>query len=310
MTVLAYAIETNIATHHDFLEKLKDFCQAQGWTIDYFFTNVSWVSSGGGYDFVSGGGESFLEVTSSGYGSQILNFRLRSEAVGTDPDNEFIWLTPHLGEAIDYGDNDHPCRQNSWRTSSGYNKTGFKPTDIIRAWFFGNNKFIVAVAQFDNDYCTFLSFGTPELYNSAEAQGNFAGFTSTSDSAWYAKSDRLPFDSVVNCFYYNSMLDSGRIGNNLMFGASNEVLGHFGRYGKAITKNSFSNVRPMMKPMLFAKSPVDEIWRPFGTWQIFRVNTKDLWIGEKIKYGTEEYLTFPSCKGNSEKYRGMAVRIL
>ena len=69
MTVLAYEIHENLLTHHDAMEKLKDFASAQGWTIlDWRKNNSDWAWTGSQYDWVAGS-ESFLMIQSAGYGS-------------------------------------------------------------------------------------------------------------------------------------------------------------------------------------------------------------------------------------------------
>lgn len=310
MTVLNYEIKTNLIDHHDFLAKLKDFCFAQGWTIDDFRQNILWANTAPQYyDWVIGD-ESFLEITSSGYGAQTLNFRFRTESAKTDPQHEWLHLGAQNGIPIDHSSYLHPVDQGSWNISK---LLSLPPSAISQVWFFGNSKFILCAIKLADDYVTFLTFGSIELFDIADDEGNFAGYTfSAGDGKWYNKNDQIPFDfDGSNIYYDGGLVGYSRYACDLMLNTGNSFAGEFARgYGRTIVKNSYSEVRPAAKPNIFIKHISDDLWRPMGTYPIFRINTYDLKIGEKIKYGTEEYITFPDCRGNNERYMGLAVRIL
>ena len=59
----------------DILLKIKNFAQAQGWTVVSYLTNVQWLSDGDGTYSWQSGTEDFLELLSNGYGSQALRYR-------------------------------------------------------------------------------------------------------------------------------------------------------------------------------------------------------------------------------------------
>src|SRR3990172_4813489 len=97
MSLLNYVLYNDVANHHDFMLKLKDFCLAQGWTIVRFYQTIQWASIGGGlFGFVAGT-EDYLEVTSPGYGSQNLHFRFRMNNAGTPVNNEYLEQSAGLG---------------------------------------------------------------------------------------------------------------------------------------------------------------------------------------------------------------------
>lgn len=308
MTVLAYEVHANLADHHAFLEKLKDFCNSQGWTVDDFQSSVQWAWDGAKYDWLAGS-ESFLEVTSTGYGAQVLNFRFRTEATGADADSEWLQMGAQLGEAINTALSTHPVEQDDWNL---YRYTSFNPTTLPTVWFFGlDAKFVLAVVKFSADYCNFLTFGSPELFDTADDEGNWAGYSFSGLSKWYNKNDFIPFDVDSNNIWYDAnRVVTARQAINTTFTTANNFGGEFAKYGRMITRNDYSEVRPVIKPLVYIKHVADDLWRRLGTFPIFRIDHRGLKIGEKVTYGSEEYLTFPMNRGNDERYKGLAVRIL
>ena len=300
--ILDYRIVSNISSHHDFLEELKNFCITEGWTT-VWEPNSTWEWTGSQYDFVAGN-ESFLEVTSSGYGAQTLNFRFRTQHELTDPEHEWLDFGALLGEAIDYGSATHPVLQNHW---NHYTYLSIKPHDILKAWFFGNNKFILAVIKLDNSYITFISFGSPQLFDTTKTDCNFAGYTDTGSTKWYDRQGLCPFDHNYQCFFFQGGV--AEVGYNIMFSSDNNftTVGDFTKYSRLITQNSYSAVRPLMKPMIFAKQ-TSALWEPIAVFPIYRMDSRELLIGERITLGTEEYITFPNCY-QGQRYKGIAVKI-
>ena len=76
MTVLAMDIKVNVSSHHALLPEISTFAQTQSWTEVEANANKEWGSDGGGGFQFNAGSESYLALQSSGYGSQVLHYRL------------------------------------------------------------------------------------------------------------------------------------------------------------------------------------------------------------------------------------------
>lgn len=315
MTVLAETIKTNLATHHTFLLELKNFAQAQGWTVTDFRTNVQWALSGPTYDFLAGS-ESFLELDSTGHGSQALKFRFRTEAAGTDANNEWLQMGAFKsGESgFDVNSATHPVERVS-NGNSNWNPhryTGLKPTSIPRVFYYGNNKFIFCAIELTSTFLEFLSFGSIELDDTADDEGNWAGYinTSTSGREWYNQVQSTPLDERGD----NILYDGGAKGfNDSAFNVQftqgqphTTLTGDWFRYGTIIHQNGYSNVRALQKPGVFIKHNSDAKWRFLGNIPVYRINSSNIAIGEEITYGAQKFRVFP--QGKSIWTQGQAVR--
>ena len=308
MSLLAMDLQVNVTDHHDFLDKLRAFCLAQGWTIVDFQQNIKWQTGG----FVAGD-ETYLAVESSGYGSQTLHFRFRAEADGGDPLHEWLQMgaIDPANTTVNTGTSTHPVQQNDWNSERF---TSFIPSQMPRVWFFGNDKFVLAVAQFSTEFVQMLSFGTLELYDTSETEAIWAGYSNSSGTAssgkWYNFNNLNPFDREGDCIFYNGVKkSSGDHKINIKFSNTNAGSGGFGRYNKAVTKNSFTTLAPQLQPQIYIEDSTDGLWRRIGIFPIFRIDTTGMEIAKKIPLGVEEYLVFPNLK-NPDRVKGIAVRIL
>ena len=113
MALLNFQFQDALTGIHDYLEKLKDFAQAQGWTVDNFIQNTQWAFDTVDYQFISGT-ESFLQLSSNGYGSQNLVFRFRAENTGAVGDHEWLQMGAHKATTFDHSNSTHPDRD--WET--------------------------------------------------------------------------------------------------------------------------------------------------------------------------------------------------
>lgn len=311
MTVLNYRLVENVAGHHAFLSELKDFCEDYGWTVVRHLTNVQWKTTSP-QSFIAGT-ESFLEITSVGYGGQTLHFRFRMQNAGTDAQAEWLEKRGHLGNTTLQAVSTHPVDQTgAWDTSG--NKYLSIPTGTIPAvWFFGNSKFIFVVIKCDSTYCNFLSFGSLELiYGTGETEAQWSGYSNTTQTnrKWYDKNDECPLDKAGSNIYYNGTnKNSSDSGWDFMFTTGNGITnGKFGTYANMVVKNEYSDVRPLWKQMMWMKDTVDGLWFPLGFSPVYRIWHEGLQIGEKVTYGEDEYLTFPMCRLNERQY-GIAIQI-
>lgn len=302
MTVLDYEVHANLTDHHAVLAKFKDFAAACGWTIDVWEPSAQWAWDGSKYDWLSGN-ESFLEITSAGYGAQVLNFRFRTFATGADPNHEFMDIGAQHGEAINSALSTHPVNQNQWNT---YYRRSMYPGTTPTTWLFGNSKFLFAAIKMATDYCFFFTVGSVELFDEADDEGNFAGWNVGSGATeWYEKMDQVPFYQDSS-YYYNGVRVPTS-GNRLTIQFSGNSPGGGGPIcSRLITM--CNTVRPAQKPIVLILHS-DNIWRYLGTIPIYAMDVRGMKIGEHVKYGTEEYITFPNCRGLDEYYKGIAVRI-
>ena len=311
MSLLNWQLHHDVANHHDFILKLKDFCLAHGWTIVRFYQNIQWASIGGGqFGFVAGT-EDYLEVTSPGYGSQNLHFRFRMNNTLALPNNEYLEQAALLGNtALNTASGTHPITTGTGQWSNNtFRWTGIPTNPLPQVWFFGNNKFILAVIKCDADYCQFVTFGSLELYDAAQTQGNFNGQTQGGQDPWYNKGSVLPWNVNGENVYYNGARQPSANSQWSFTITTGDTLatGAFASYGRAVIKNDYSEVRTPFKQISYLKD-TDTLWFALGTCWVYRINHDGLAIGEKVLYGVDEYLTFPN--GRLARKIGIAMRIL
>ncbi len=303
MTVLNLTFHASINGAKDWLLKLKDFCVAQGWTLDDYQTSVDWNVGG----FVAGS-DDILFVSSNGFGSQNLFFRMKTTE-DADPDNTFVEIGGHLNNTIDTGSGTHPVENGNWNTST---IQGSFPDSIPAAWFFGNDKFICVVTKLDSTYVEYFTFGSIELVDTSETEGNFIGVSRTSSAQeWFDKTANNPFDNSSNTVFYNgAQKSSSDAGWNFHMLENNQFSNQkFFSYGALILQNDYSEIRPITKQIMYVEDSVDSQWFELGDSWVYRMKNNGLSIGETVKYGVEEYLVFPYTKQN-EAFNGVAFRTL
>ena len=304
MALLNYQVFDNVTGIHDFVEKLKDFALAQGWTVNDFIQNTQFQSGSG---FVSGN-ETFLQISSSGFGSQNMVFRFRAEASGTDPESETLTTGGHKTTVFS-NSGQHPVLQDDWNTSGG--QTSYHPSSIPMVWFFGNDKFIFSVAMHSNTILTFLMFGSVNLIDTSYTEGEIIA----SDSSlikWYTGNHRFPLDGLLWAYYNGAGNQSAGFNQRVRvsFSANSTTITTnraFASWGKSIeSNNDFSEKRAIVKPVMYFQDS-DDLWFPAGDVWLYRVYALDLPVGGEITFGSEKYLCFPN--GNVTFPFGVAVRI-
>jgi hypothetical protein len=306
MTVLNVELQSNLVDEKDWLEKLKDFCQAQGWTIDAYEQDKNW-QSGTGFVNGNGSGDDYLFVSSNGFGNQNLVYRMKTDRSNTANSN-FIEIGAFTTTVFSTTTNTNPVLQNdkfNLRTLA----IGLPSSTILRAWFCGNDKFIYVPTQIESDYVEHFSFGSVELFDPSETEGNFVGHTRTSSlQHWFLKNSAFPpFDSIDRSILYNGVGETDA-GTNYRLTANNTTnSGRFFGYGHLIVQNAFSQIRPLQKQLYYVQDDSDGLWFPLGQTWIYRINTTDLNIGEKLFYGSEEYIVFPFR--TPLQVMGVAVRV-
>ena len=62
-TVLNYEVNNNVSNPSNFIDKLKDFAIANGWTLFDQKKDLAWAWDGSKYDFVTASaGENYIEL--------------------------------------------------------------------------------------------------------------------------------------------------------------------------------------------------------------------------------------------------------
>jgi len=305
-------------TNFEFLEKIKDAMSAGGWTIDQFSNACQWqeTSPVGYYDFDTGN-EGSLIVSSSGYGSQTLHYRLRTLEHATLTDTAWLMLGAFRSgtETLDHTSAIIPFMQGNWNDRNS-NKSAYMsiPRAISKCYIFAYNKyFVVASIIVDSSYCLTLAFGSPELIDTAKTDCQFAGYNLDDGYSynWSAQLQKDPFWKADDSIYYNGSVPSSpdvayNIQNTSYHGDS--FSGTFHSYVNILnSENLYSDIQPLFKPMVYCKN-TSGYYEPIGTFPIFRAKfLSEYTIGQIKTYGTKKYRMFPS--GVASASAGFAVRI-
>jgi len=324
MAVLAHSIVENITGIYGFVAQLGIFALAQSWTKNEENSNVNWqvISTGPTvYGFDTGPpNESFLNLSSSGIGAlQTLRFRFRAEDANSTTNHE--WLRFGAFVQASTGNDTAVATNPVFRNGDGDANTNTKsaisfPTDTItKIWFFGfSNHYIEAVIQTSPDSVTFVSFGSLDLFNAAETQGNWWGCGTPSASSTFFhfnKATTTPWDSLTSNFYVeDEQKGSTEQGQN--FYTANQtsfIKNKFHSYHAAVIENTHSTVRAMFKQLWYYRRNADSLWVPFGqSWPV-RLDHRDLAIGEEFFVGGDKYIGFPCCDNDTD-HAGIAYRVL
>ncbi len=317
MTVLAHEIHNDLADFKAVMLKLKDFAVAQGWTLVSYQTNVQWASIGGGsFGFIAGT-EDFLHLTSTGFGSQSLQYRLRIQNNASDSLDGIVYVYGHKGStSYNASSATHPAAQTSpsqlWtiRPEHSFPRGG---SPIPTTWLFGNSKFLLVVCKVDDDFIQTMCFGSTDLVDSAEAEGDFYPWKSTTygtSQRWYNHNVGFSLDNTtVECIYYDGARKSTTAGANFVLTTGNGYTNSkFDAYGRCIQRNIYSEIRPIFKQKYYTIKASDSRYRLLGTGWVYRLWTEGLIEGQKIKYGANEYLCFSGGR-TLEWFMGFAVRI-
>ena len=179
MTLVNYAYHTSVTDSRDWLDKLRTFAIAQGWTGSDYRTNVEWNTSSP-YGWIVGDGD-FLQLTSACYGScDKANYRFY--AYNYDANEDQLYCGAHDTDTYSLI-TQTPMYQDRWSRYTYWIGTSMPPsgTGIEKAWFFGNQYYIYAVCQYDDYMVPTWHFGSIDLY--PEYQGR-------TDCAFFGQSNR------------------------------------------------------------------------------------------------------------------------
>lgn len=315
MSVLNYEIWNDLADGKAVLAKLKDFAVAQGWTNAEYQTSKAWTNTGGGVYGWTAGTEDFLILTSAGFGAQSLQFRIRVFPTSGDALDNTFEIQGHKG-ATTYGtDSVHPIVKTAtvWTINRPWHS--LPSSTIPVTWLFGNSKFLMVICKVDDQYTVCIPFGSPDLVDPAETECDFLPWQSStygSTQKWYNHNMTIPFDLATTDVIYFDGARKGSTGsvNFVLTNTTGNVTNFkFGSYGLGVRQNNYSLIRPIFKQKIWVQKASDSRYRMVGTSWVYRVWTEGIAIGQKIKYGSDEYLFFPSGDSLVSKI-GIAVRIL
>jgi len=313
MTVLGFEIHENLVDHHDLIDKMRAFAVTKGWTVALYQTNSVWANQGGGVYAWDPGSEDFLILTSPGFGSQDLQFRFRVEDSGAVATHEWVQINGYTGSTALDPIFTHPLIQTTigtpWTQANRHHS--FPSQTIPKTWFFGNDKIIIVVVEVDSTFCVTMVFGSVNLFDTTEIEGNLymPRGSSSSVNHWFNHNTLVSFDfSVSDLVFYDA---EGKVnsGTNFSFNTSGlSTNTRFGSLGDCVLRNAFSEIRPMFKQTIYTQRNSDSRYLPLGDPWVFRLDTEGLGIGEKICLGTKEFLAFPNGRVN-ERFKGFAVQI-
>lgn len=307
--IMTYTKVSGVAGAKGILSALNAFCTAKaGWTVKEYQTSVAWTAGG----WIAGT-EDFLEVVSSGYGSQVLTYRFRAQQHGTDPTTDWLWFVPVDPNNPNYQMiSTHPIDQNDWQTNGDWRDINTPSGSMPNLWMFDwAGKMIILAIQMTSDSLAFIGFGTieliPELQNTTELQFHYVGNdsdqlpeaywynTSTYFSKWYVPG--VPATNARGwlwCYWRGAGRYNTEVNANVWPQQTGETAdGNWGNLDRCIVYNSFTNKRVGQQQTVYVKDPTSGLWYVAGQQPFIYMETSGLAFGEQVNFGPDEYLCFP-----------------
>lgn len=172
--LLNYQEYNNPADIQAVLNNIRTFAVAQGWSQDYWNTDVTWQQTTGGFAADVGNGN-YLQLSSSGFGAQNIiialqhhrsnvQFGARDTTAYTTQDAKPVFqnMIYDRGHApTDY------CFQSRYANAEWFADWGWslKEGSMTKQWIFGDGKYIACIVTIDGIYYTMMQFGTyPEFF--------------------------------------------------------------------------------------------------------------------------------------------------
>lgn len=322
MALLNYATHTSVAGAKDLLSKLKDFATAYGWVAENYQTSKVWgLVSGVTYGWIAGD-QDFLDLSSTGYGSQVLRFRLLVDPYDASDDTLYTCPIDPANPSVSTASATSAHLQNSWQTTY-YDKMSLPRGTIPQVWFFGDAKFILVVVQVSATEVATFAWGLPELDSGLQNDaliwhwpGHYMGNESSTFS-WQTLTTNLTY--WWNCFGVTFPYQTGYLAHwtaaaratdyvkSNMGIATTAVAGNFTKLDDVLAVNGFTNKRTLVRPTSFLKNVSTGVWYPAGVLPVAYCKFTGLSIGSTITYGAESYLAFPVVLSTHDY--GIAVRI-
>ena len=198
MEVLNYTYHTSVEGPEQMLNYVNAFAVAQGWSLVEWREGCNWVS-GAGWD---SGNDTYLELSSTGYGTQTLRYRLHAEY--DDPQNTWIYLSGVRPDAPEYAEDgtyspnlqsDHSWWQECSIVPTLYPARMSMPSGRFPAmWVWGDQKTIVVIVQLSALMYDSFAFGSPRLFSEFHT-------TTEAHGLWIGKNSY--FDDLLNAYWWN-----------------------------------------------------------------------------------------------------------
>jgi hypothetical protein len=324
MTLLNYATHTSVAGAKDLLSKLRTFATTYGWVSENYQVSKAWAAIGGGsYGWVAGD-QDFLDLSSTGYGSQVLRMRLLVDPYDALDDTLYNCPINPTNVVVSTTSATSPHLQQNQQTTN-WNRTSLPKGTIPQVWFFGNAHFILVVAQVSATAVVTFAFGLPELDSGMQDESmmfHWPGHYMADETATYSWQNLSTYYTQWwNCLgwvggtvgagtvaWWGAAIRSSEHYKTNMRILTTAVAGEFNQLDDVLSLNGFSGKRTMVRPTVFLKDTSTGVWYPAGNMATYYTIFSGLTIGQTLTYGAEEYLIFPTLL-NSYTY-GMAVRIL
>ena len=305
MSVLQMTTFDAVLGVDDYVEKLKDTMLAYGWTLHDFLQNVQWQNGTG---FVAGD-ESFLQMSTTGFGSQTVFVRIRTLTDSGDVLNKNLQVGMHKTNVFSTATPTHPVLQGNWNTLTD-SSTSYSPNSIPMLWIFGNDKFIHTVAQHNNTQVVHQTFGVMFENDPSMTEGEFCAINSSTLQKWYTGNQRFPMDGIVDFFYDGQLKSTTNNGADRSFRVNgNSTLNEdFGHSAEGLENSNDFSERRLIDSQIFYIQDTDGQYFDHSRCDVARCFTGDLPIGHELVFGTKKYVTFPNAD-NAGSTIGVAVRI-
>lgn len=313
VSVLTYTREATINDGGDLLAKLDSFATALGWATE-LQTNVAWTHQGGGIYAWDAGSDEFLEIKSTGYGSQNLVYRFWWDmtAAGTRGDLYYSLIDPN-NPTYSTSSATNPYLQNRVNTTTAFSRMSL-PDGVFAdgAYLFGNGRFIAVICGLYSTAVAGFMMGLPdllpELYSEADISFFWPGQSYLIQAAnWYWDSLLSFPDMWAGPFGYMDQSTvfhryqatvgsgpSGGVATNVFQKGANIPEGDFATLKYLTRYNAFSDKRIGAQPTIFLKDSGTSQWFPCGVMPMLLIPYSGLTIGGTLTYGSDTYRCFPN----------------
>lgn len=313
--ILTETIHYSPSGAKDALDKIRQFAISLGWTVDYWST-----IDGGGSDY-------YLQLWAPGYVNQNMCYRFYVTNVDAQEDTMTV-VAVIPGQRHD---------QSSKMTNSGtiwggagttYRNISLPASSFTALYLYGNDRFISALYNINPTSVITVPFGTFELLPSwwEYVDGLFFWYgsqiwSSGSTYKWYNMTDNptnwyIPYGrrdsggTGYNVYWEGAKRDSNHYACNYRPDSTDSVGGENGEFNSAkgiLNWNAFTSRRTAFHSTVFCKEPTLGVWYPIGNHFHAWVNGRDLTIGEKIYFGSDEYKVFPGVFTGYDIWQGYRI---
>lgn len=313
VSILTYTREATINDGYDLLVKLESFASGLGWTTEIQH-DKAWTDTGGGvYDWTTGSYD-FLELKSSGYGSQNLVFRFWWDPVTASTRGILYYSLIDPNNPTYDTSSTNPYLQNRVNSAGSWNRASLPDSTFTDgAYFFGNSRFIAVVSGLYSDAVACFAFGLPDLlpefYEEDEISFLFPQQNYLTDTSAYwwdnLKSNpaywKGPFGYTDQNEVYNWYqakvgcgTSLGSVTSNIRTNQDTAPDGDFGNLKYLVRYNAFSDKRVGAQPTIILKNSGTGQWHPCGVLPVILIPYAGLAINGTLTYGSDTYRVFPN----------------